>query len=172
MDSIHSPILWRTFGRHLRARRHGISDRPWRGERRARMLRASDRRAARCVAGEAAVSNSIERNLRLIDDYSKKLDSVDSKTLARIGVLRSVLEQQRKMFKSGVHRVEDRIVSVSQPQATSETAITMSIPTANLLKLLEDGKASSRQLHDSAELRIFMAEFRMHEVEKSLDRAA
>jgi len=59
--------------------------------------------------------NALDRNLRFIDDYAKKLENVDSKALERIGVLKSILEQQRKMFKIGVHRVENRIVSVSQP---------------------------------------------------------
>jgi hypothetical protein len=251
--------------------------------------------------------NALERNLRFIDGYAKKLYNVDSKALARIGVLKSVLEQQRKMFKSGVHRVEDRIVSVSQPhvrpivrgkagrevefgakitvslangfavlerlswnayneaadlqplcesfkqrtghypeavladkifrtrenlryckslgirlsgprlgrppkeldpellklesedsakrnaiegkfgqckrrlglgrimaklKGTSETAIAMSILTANLLKLLEEGKDSSRQLHNPDEFRIFMTGFLIHDVEQSLVNAA
>ncbi len=56
-----------------------------------------------------------EWSLRFIDDYAKQLYKIDSKTSTRIGVLRSILEQQRKMLRSGVHRVENRIVSVSQP---------------------------------------------------------
>jgi len=57
-------------------------------------------------------------------------------------------------------------------KATSETAISMSILAANLLKLLEDGKASSRQLRNSDEFPIFMTRFVIHEVEEALDNAA
>ena len=57
-------------------------------------------------------------------------------------------------------------------KGTSETAIAMSILTANLLKLLEEGKDSSRQLHNPDEFRIFMTGFLIHDVEQSLVNAA
>jgi len=57
-------------------------------------------------------------------------------------------------------------------KATSETAIPISILTANLLKLLEDGKASSRQLHNPKEFPVFMTVSVIHEVEEALDSSA
>ena len=59
--------------------------------------------------------NALERNLTFIDSYATKIEKLPAQTLERIEVLRKILAQQRQMLKDKSHRVQDRIVSVSQP---------------------------------------------------------
>jgi hypothetical protein len=56
--------------------------------------------------------------------------------------LKSILEQERKMFRSGIHQCERRPGLgrvMAKLKGTSETAIAMAILTSNLTRLLAAG---------------------------------
>ena len=61
--------------------------------------------------------NCIERDLRYIDAYEAAwgLDALLPIEADRLHTIRTFAVQQREMWKSRIHRIEDRIVSLSQP---------------------------------------------------------
>ena len=63
--------------------------------------------------------NCIERNIGYIDEYIMRYDKAYDGLLpimkARLDTIRVFYEQQRTMLETGVHRIENRIVSLSQP---------------------------------------------------------
>lgn len=58
---------------------------------------------------------SLERNLGFVSAYLAKGGKLPRKSLAGLGTIRELHRQQKQMFDSKIHRVEDRIVSAGQP---------------------------------------------------------
>ena len=96
--------------------------RTYRKEARNRFLALNKRRkkAKQKIRQELRYQlNCIERNIGYIDDYAMRFDDAFKVLLpvmkARLTTIRIFLEQQRTMLETGVHRIDNRIVSLSQP---------------------------------------------------------
>jgi hypothetical protein len=57
----------------------------------------------------------IRRNLGYIDDLKQNDEKLSKKQKRELETIRTLYEQQKQMIDSRTHRVEDRIVSISQP---------------------------------------------------------
>jgi len=57
----------------------------------------------------------IRRDLGIVDKFLKREKILSEKKLRKLGTIRAVYEQQLKMFENRSHRIENRIVSLSQP---------------------------------------------------------
>ncbi len=59
----------------------------------------------------------VARDLRIIDTYLIRSDSgkISAKQYKELEVIRELYQQQKTMFDRKEHRIEDRIVSISQP---------------------------------------------------------
>ena len=96
--------------------------RTYRKEARNRFLALNKRRkkAKQKIRQELRYQlNCIERNIGYIDEYAMRFDDAFKVLLpimkARLMTIRIFLEQQRTMLETGVHRIDNRIVSLSQP---------------------------------------------------------
>lgn len=108
IDKLYDPVL------------HGKKPRSYRLIARKRYLKTAQKRNKSRIEARKAVGSQLRflsRNLnsvnRLLDSYSAiPLKPKDYKYLL---VIQTVYQQQKKMYDSQVHTVEDRIVSIHQP---------------------------------------------------------
>ena len=111
-------VLYKEYGPLYR----NIKPRTYRKEARNRFLALNKRRKKpqSKIRQELRYQlNCIERNIGYIDDYAMRFDDAFKVLLpvmkARLETIRIFLEQQRTMLETGIHRIDNRIVSRSQP---------------------------------------------------------
>lgn len=57
----------------------------------------------------------VNRDLKTIDTFLKAGHELDKKYMDTLSTIQKLFEQQKYMFDNNIHKVEDRIVSISQP---------------------------------------------------------
>jgi IS5 family transposase len=79
------------------------------------IARSRKKNAAKLRKGIKAQLQYIKRDLSYIDSYLEAGYAVDDKTTGQLAVIKELYGQQKHMYGTKTHTVEDRIVSISQP---------------------------------------------------------
>lgn len=79
------------------------------------IARSRKKTAVKLRKGIKAQLQYIKRDLAFMDSYLKAGYAVDERTAGLLAVIRKLYSQQKHMYDTKTHTVEDRIVSISQP---------------------------------------------------------
>jgi len=102
----------------LHDQRDGMKPRTYRRKARRDHLKTAKKRKKTVKEIRGAVKKQLQyirRDLKIVDNLLGKNKTLSSREQERLHTIKTLYEQQLRMYRTRTHRVEERIVSLSQP---------------------------------------------------------